>query len=332
MASEMLYPVMPVFLKSIGFSVVLIGLLEGMSEATAGFSKGYFGKLSDARGERVPFVRWGYLLSAISKPLMAISIFPLWIFLARTMDRVGKGIRTGARDAILSGEATAETKARVFGVHRAMDTAGAFIGPSLAMLFLYFYPQRYQLLFLIAFVPGIVAVLLTFLLKEKNTGQIKSAQVSLFSFLRYWNDASPAYRKLVAGLLFFALINSSDVFLLMKLKEGGVSDIQIIGVYVFYNLVYALLAYPAGWLGFFFIYGMYAACTDSIAKAWITNISKKEETATAVGTYTALQSICTLVASASAGWVWYSFGSSTLFLMTGVAAFVLVIYFLVVRM
>jgi membrane protein YdbS with pleckstrin-like domain len=87
------------------------------------------------------------------------------------------------------------------------------------------------------------------------------------------------------------------------------------------------------WFGFlFFVYGMYAACTESIAKAWITNISKKEETATAVGTYTALQSICTLVASASAGWVWYSFGSSTLFLMTGVAAFVLVIYFLVVRM
>src|SRR5437879_3507198 len=131
MASEMLYPVMPVFLKSIGFSVVLIGLLEGMAEATAGLSKGYFGKLSDARGERVPFVRWGYLLSAISKPLMAASIFPLWIFLARTMDRLGKGVRTGARDAILSVEATPETKARVFGVHRAMDTAGAFIGPSL---------------------------------------------------------------------------------------------------------------------------------------------------------------------------------------------------------
>jgi MFS family permease len=365
MASEMLYPVMPVFLKSIGFSVVLIGLLEGIAEATAGFSKGYFGKLSDAQGERIPFVRWGYLLSAISKPLMAVSVYPLWIFLARTVDRMGKGIRTGARDAILSAEATAETKARVFGLHRAMDTAGAFIGPSLAILFLYFYPQRYQLLFLIAFVPGIVAVLLTFLLKEKNMGEIKSAPVSLFSFLKYWNDASPAYRKLVAGLLFFALINSSDIFLLLKLKDGGVSDIQVIGVYVFYNLVYALFAYPAGWLadrwglkktliiglilfalvyagmsvngslwwfGFlFFVYGMYAACTESIAKAWITNISKKEETATAVGTYTAFQSICTLIASASAGLAWYSLGAPTLFIITGAAAFVLVVYFLVVR-
>ena len=365
MASEMLYPVMPVFLKSIGFSVVLIGLLEGMAEATAGLSKGYFGKLSDARGVRVPFVRWGYLLGAISKPLMAVSIYPLWIFLARTMDRLGKGIRTGARDAILSAEATVETKGRVFGLHRAMDTAGAFIGPSLAMLFLYFYPQRYQLLFVIAFVPGIVAVLFTFLLKDKRTVEAEPSSVSFFSFLKYWNESSPAYRKLVAGLLFFALINSSDVFLLLKLKDAGVSDIQVIGVYVFYNLMYALLAYPAGWFAdhwglkntliigliffaivyagmsvdgslwwfglLFFFYGMYAACTESIAKAWITNISKKEQTATAVGTYTALQSICTLVASASAGLMWYSLGSSALFVITGAAALVLVIYFLVIR-
>jgi len=365
MASEMLYPIMPVFLKSIGFSVVLIGLLEGMAEATSGLSKGYFGKLSDARGERVPFVRWGYLLSAISKPLMAVSVYPLWIFLARTIDRMGKGIRTGARDAILSSEATAETKARVFGLHRAMDTAGAFIGPSLAMLFLYFFPQRYQLLFLIAFVPGIVAVLFTFLLKEKDTIRKENNSIPFFSFLKYWNDASPSYRKLVAGLLFFTLINSSDVFLLLKLKEEGVSDIQVIGVYIFYNLMYALLAYPAGWLAdrwglknmlitglilfsivylgmsvdgnlwwfslLFFIYGMYAACSESIAKAWITNISKKEEIATAVGTYTAFQSICTLIASVAAGWVWYSLGASMLFVCTGAAAFMLVIYFLVAR-
>ena len=101
-ASEMLYPVMPIFLKSIGFSVLLIGVLEGLAEATAGLSKGYFGRLSDATGKRVPFVRIGYLMSAISKPMMAVFVFPLWIFLARTIDRLGKGIRTGARDAILS--------------------------------------------------------------------------------------------------------------------------------------------------------------------------------------------------------------------------------------
>jgi len=109
-ASEMLYPIMPIYLKSIGFSIVLIGVLEGIAEATAGLSKGYFGKQSDLSGKRVPFVQVGYALSAISKPMMAFFIYPLWIFFARTVDRFGKGIRTGARDAILSNEATPEQK------------------------------------------------------------------------------------------------------------------------------------------------------------------------------------------------------------------------------
>ncbi len=146
-ASEMLYPVIPVYLKEIGFSVVLIGILEGVAEAVVGLSKGYFGKLSDASGRRVPFVQLGYALSAISRPMMAMFIYPVWIFLARSMDRLGKGIRTGARDAILSDEATPQTKGKIFGFHRSMDTLGAVLGPSLALLYLYFYPGEYKTLF-----------------------------------------------------------------------------------------------------------------------------------------------------------------------------------------
>ena len=121
-ASEMLYPIMPIYLKTIGFSIVLIGVLEGFAEALAGLSKGYFGKLSDNSGKRVPFVQLGYALSTISKPMMAVFTFPLWIFFSRAIDRLGKGIRTGARDAILSDEATSETKGKIFGFHRSMDT------------------------------------------------------------------------------------------------------------------------------------------------------------------------------------------------------------------
>lgn len=126
-ASEMLYPIMPIYLKSIGFSIVLIGILEGLAEATAGFSKGYFGKLSDNTGKRTPFVQIGYALSALSKPMMAVFVYPLWIFFARTIDRIGKGIRTGARDALLSDEATEATKGKTFGFHRSMDTLGAVL-------------------------------------------------------------------------------------------------------------------------------------------------------------------------------------------------------------
>ena len=133
-AGEMLYPIMPIYLKTIGFSIVLIGILEGIAEATAGLSKGYFGQLSDNSGKRVPFVQFGYILSVISKPMMAIFAYPLWIFFARTLDRFGKGIRTGARDAIISDEATHETKGKVFGFHRSMDTFGAVLGPIIAFL------------------------------------------------------------------------------------------------------------------------------------------------------------------------------------------------------
>jgi sugar phosphate permease len=207
-ASEMLYPIMPIYLKTIGFSIVLIGILEGVAEATAGLSKGYFGKLSDSTKKRVPFVQVGYALSAISKPMMAVFIFPIWIFFARTLDRIGKGIRTGARDALLSDEATPETKGKVFGFHRSMDTLGAVLGPALALLYLYFYPEDYKTLFYIAFLPGLLAIGATFYLKDKNkTIRTEQLKISFFSFLNYWKESPAKYRKLVVGLLAFTLFN-----------------------------------------------------------------------------------------------------------------------------
>ena len=363
MASEMLYPIMPIYLKTIGFSIVLIGILEGVAEAVAGLSKGYFGKLSDNSGKRVPFVQIGYAFSAISKPMMALFIFPLWIFFARTIDRIGKGIRTGARDAILSDEATPETKGKVFGFHRSMDTLGAVLGPSLALLYLYYYPEDYKTLFYIAFFPGLFAILASFLLKDKNEIKLKEKKTASFlvSF-NYWKESPEQYRKVVIGLLAFALFNSSDVFLLLKAKQSGLSDTLVIGLYIFYNLIYALCAFPIGILadkiglkkmfisglslfiivylgmglstnsyvlvGLFLLYGIYAAATEGIAKAWISNITDKKDTATAIGTYSGFQSICTMLASSLAGLIWYRFGASETFMVTGIATILIVFYFL----
>lgn len=362
-ASEMLYPIMPIYLKSIGFSVVLIGILEGFAEATAGLSKGYFGKLSDYSGKRVPFVQLGYAFSAISKPMMAIFVFPLWIFFARTIDRFGKGIRTGARDAILSDEATPETKGKVFGFHRSMDTFGAVLGPCLALLYLYFYPNDYTTLFYIAFAPGLLAILASFFLQEKKKKlETPTKKITLFSFVNYWKDSPVAYRKLVLGLLAFALFNSSDVFLLLKAKQVGLSDTTVIGIYIFYNLVYALAAFPIGSIadkigfkkmfviglslfaivyfgmsftsnvyfiiGLFFLYGVYAAATEGISKAWISNITDKKDTATAIGTYAGFQSICCLLASSLAGFLWFRFSAAATFMVTGIFTVLIVIYFL----
>lgn len=161
-ASEMLYPVLPIYLKSIGYSILFIGILEGITEVVAGYGKGYFGQLSDVTGKRVPFVRLGYTLSAISKPLLSIGQVPFVVLFSRILDRIGKGVRTGARDAILSAEATNKTKARVFGFHRSMDTLGAVLGPSLALVYLYFHPKDYAFLFYFAFLPGMIAIGFTF--------------------------------------------------------------------------------------------------------------------------------------------------------------------------
>ena len=363
MASEMLYPVMPVFLRSIGFSFLLIGVLEGFAEAVAGLSKGYFGKKSDSLGKRLPFVQLGYGLSAISKPLMAAFVYPLWIFFSRTVDRLGKGLRTGARDAMLSDECTKENKGKVFGFHRSLDTMGAVLGPAIALIYLYYHPQNYKTLFIIAFFPGAFAILFTLFIKEKKIivdETIKKEKWSFFAIFSYWKNSPEEYKKLLIGLLLFATFNSSDVFLLLRMKESGLSDTAVIGVYIFYNLIFALLAYPVGivadkfglkkifltglfvfaivYAGFafnsnliiffllFFLYGLYAAATEGISKAWISNIVSKNETATAIGTYSGLQSICALLASSLTGFLWFTFGSVTTFTVTSIVTLGVIVY------
>ena len=363
MASEMLYPIMPVYLKSIGFSVILIGVLEGIAEGVSGLSKGCFGQLSDNTGKRSPFVQLGYSMSAISKPMMILFRFPLWIFFARTLDRLGKGIRTGARDAILSSETNPENKGKVFGFHRAMDTLGAVLGPSIALIYLSYKPGNYHALFYIAFLPGVLAVVSTLLIRDRKKNTVRKARVktSFLSFLKYWKESPTQYRQVVVGILVFTLFNSSDMFLLLKVKQAGLSDISLIWIYIFYNCIYAFSSYPLGAMGdkiglkktyilglflfataymgiafseslyaflaFFFVYGLFAAATDGISKAWISNLVPKENTATAIGTLASFQSICTMLASALAGLLWFGFGPILTFAISGGVSLLVAIYF-----
>lgn len=357
MASEMLYPVVPVYLRQIGFSVIYIGLLEGIAEVTVGMSKGYFGKRSDLSGRRLPFIKLGYFLSAISKPMMAIYTYPLWIFFARVTDRLGKGIRTAPRDALLAGESLPAHRARVFGFHRAWDTLGAVMGPVFALVFLHYNPGEYAKMFFIAFIPGLLSVATIFLLKEKRRpANLSPASKGFFSYFSYWPGSSPSYKKAVMGLLVFALANSSDVFLLLKAKEITGSDSLTISAYIFYNLVYALSSYPVGRLadrigikkvllggmiifsivytGFafttsvggvfflFFLYGIYAASTEGISKALLSNLSGEKELATALGLYNSLQSLALFSASTVAGLLWAWQGSSGLFIFSAILALV----------
>ena len=243
-----------------------------------------------------------------------------------------------------------------------MDTLGAVLGPALALMYLYFYPQDYKTLFYLAFIPGVLAVGATYFLKDKTKSySTEKKHIPFFSFLNYWKKSSAQYRKLVIGLLLFTLFNSSDIFLLLKAKQAGLSDTAVIGVYIFYNLVYAICAFTLGifadkiglkkmfifglslfamvYFGMafstsfyaiaslFFIYGVYAAATEGISKAWITTISDRKDTATAIGTYSGFQSICTMLASTLAGVIWYQFGANATFMVTGIATLGIIVYF-----
>ncbi|TGL45280.1 MFS transporter [Leptospira wolffii] len=367
-ASEMLYPILPLYLSSIGYSFGWIGLLEGCAEATAGLSKGGFGKWSDASGKRVPFIQLGYALSAISKPLLVAFRSIGWIFFARTLDRFGKGIRTGARDALLSDEATPETKGRIFGIHRAMDTSGAILGPVLALALMDTLELSYSSLFLISAIPGICTVGLSWFLREKEKPKEEtpvSEKNGFFDIFVYWKSSPKKYKTIVLLLLLFALANSSDLFLLFRVKQVLSSDRSMISVYVFYNLIYALFAFPFGYIAdriglkrilslglilfavsyggmgsakelyefviLFFIYGMYSAATEGVAKALISNTIPSSEAASALGTYAGLQSICLLVASVFAGWAWENVGPNFVFVFSASVAGVVGIGVLALR-
>ncbi len=359
-SSEMLYPVLPLFLQSIGFTSVLIGLLEGLAEATAGLSKGYFGRLSDSAGQRLPFVQLGYFLSVVAKSMPGVFTFTAWVFAARTTDKLGKGIRTAARDAILSDDTTSENKGKVFGFHRGMDTLGAAIGPALALVFLYYRPGQYKLMFLLAFIPGMLGVLLTFFIKEKKLPHTPKVSFRFSQIFDYIPSSPVAYKQVLPALLLFALFNSSDLFLLMKIKASGLSDQAVIGCYILYNLVFALLSFPIGHLadklglkktmvfglfifaivyagfgfnnslgGFiilFVLYGIYAASTDGISKALVSNLVTKSETASAIGTYTGLTSIAMLLASTLAGLLWKFVSPSSVFIVSAVGTAIVAIY------
>jgi MFS family permease len=256
MASEMLYPITPIFLTAVlGSSMAMVGIIEGIAEVTAGLLKGYAGRLSDKIGKRSIFVVIGYGLSALAKPLPGIIPTIPAVVISRTTDRVGKGLRTAPRDALLGSYADGNSGA-IFGFHRGMDTLGAVIGPLLAILLLYLFPDNFQLIFLVAFVPSVFAVGFTLLVKDRKVPAKKRPQGS---YIDFWKTTSSKYRSLLILITIFSFVNSSDVFLILKSKNISDSSMLAILGYVFYNFIYALASYPLGRLsdkfGKNFIYG-----------------------------------------------------------------------------
>ncbi len=339
---------------------LFIGVLEGLADFIAGISKSYFGKLSDVSGRRMPFVWFGYVLSSLSKAAIGVFPNPFWVLFTRSADRLGKGVRTASRDAMLSAEATPETKGAVFGFHRSMDTFGAFLGPILALVFLHYHPGEFKKLFSYALIPAIFVIVSLTFVKEKKIEKKKESGSLFWSSLTYWKIATIEYKRVITLVLLFTLINSSDMFLLLKARESGLSDVQTISLYIFYNLIYAVSSYQMGifsdrfgkkrvflfGLSFFvityagmsfnsridifyvlfFFYGLFAAATEGITKAWVSNLCQKVDLATALGFQSTTQSIASMLASLMAGMIWYSLGSSYVFLLASIVTVIIIIF------
>jgi len=347
MASEMLYPITPIFLSSVlGASMAVVGMIEGLAEVTAGLLKGYFGVLSDKLGKRSIFVVLGYSFSALSKPLPGIFPNTLAVLISRVTDRVGKGIRTSPRDALLASYAENNTGA-VFGFHRAMDTLGAVIGPLLALLMLNFFRLGYQTIFIIAFIPSLIAVAFTLYVKDKKSEISSQPKTDLWNF---WKSSPSQYKTLFLLITIFSLVNSSDVFLILKSKNISSSDTLAIAGYIFYNIIYAASSYPIGLLadkigkkrvfiigliifsfvyfGFaslnsfafiwilFALYGIYASATEGVLKAWVSDLVPNQNRGSAIGLITMSSSIAMMIGSIAAGFLWDAYGSQVPFYLS----------------
>lgn len=258
LASEIIYPILPLYLSSIGLGYAAIGSIEGFAELVSSVSKVFFGFFSDKLGKKAIFIKIGYGISALSKPIMGLTqAFPL-ILTSRIADRFSKGIRTAPRDAILIAESREEDRAKVFSFHRSLDTLGGAIAPIMALVFLTASNYNYTNLFIYTAIPGFIVVFLTFLVKSskldsKDLVLEKKKRISFKSFLRL---SSSNYKKLLLGIVLVSFINSTDFFFLLRAKEliqlnngYGTSfpiDIAVLILYIIYNISYVIVANPIG--------------------------------------------------------------------------------------
>lgn len=343
-ASEMVYPIVPIFLTTVlKVSAPIVGLIEGTAEATASLGKFIFGYLSDKIGSRKPFVSWGYGLSSISKLFLGLAqTWPL-VFFARVMDRMGKGIRTSARDSLLLQNTTEKNKGFIFGFHRAFDSAGAVLGPIIGLILIYFFKENLRFVFYFAAVPGLIGVLLLILLvKEKKTVSANNNQNSKNNknvIKISWHEFSPRLKMFFVASIIFSLGNSSDAFLILRAQNLGLTTIMAVLTYVLYNLSQTLLATPMGQLAdkigpkkvfegglvmfalvyFFFgfiknpifiwllfpLYGVYIAATDGVSKAYVAEFITERESGSYFGLYQSATAVAAFFASWFAGILWY---------------------------
>lgn len=346
-SSQMIYPLLPIFLSSVlGVSTVFIGLLEGIAESAASILKVFSGWYSDRLRKRKPLIFLGYSLSTIGKPFLYLATAGWHVLAVRFIDRVGKGMRTSPRDALVADSSLPQERGKAFGIQRAMDRMGAFLGPLIAFAVLPLLNNNLRLLFLLAFFPALIAVLIiAFLLKEKAHIQDTSKQIKSLSLKQFSRD----FKKFIVIIAVFTLGNSSDAFLILRARDLGIKVAFIPILWLMYNFVCSASSIPLGHLsdkigrrkttllGFFVyglvylgfalsntsgliwvfmgLYGIYYGLSEGVLRAYVADlIEDKSILATAYGVYNMVVGLCMFPASLIMGILWQQFNPAVAFI------------------
>jgi MFS family permease len=353
-SSEMIYPLLPLFLTGLlGATPAFLGIIEGVAESTSALLKLFSGILSDRLDRRKGLILFGYSLSSIARPLVAAATAASTVLMIRFADRVGKGVRTSPRDALIADSVPPTLRGRAFGFHRAMDHAGAIVGPLVATLLLATVVKDLRSIFWLAAIPGILAViLLLFRLREGDRHRVSSNGNFLHA------PPTPGVRRYLLIIFLFTLGNSSDAFLLLKASQAGMAPLMVtllwsafhgvkmLSVYGFGTLsdrlgrrqiiVCGWLVYAAAYAGFavsgsilaiwllFGLYGLFYGLTEGVEKAFLVDLVPATERGSAFGWYNFAIGIGALPASLIFGLIWqrvspaaaFFFGASLALLAT----------------
>lgn len=361
-STEMIYPLLPVFLVSVlHASPLSLGFIEGVAESSASLFKVVSGFFSDKIKKRKLFALAGYFISAISKGFLYLAGSWQFVFAARFSDRLGKGLRTAPRDALIAESVDQENKGAAYGFHRAMDNAGALIGVLAAFLFVRNMAnlENIRWVFLVSLIPAILAVLVLF--KVRDIRKLEESAPTEKKFTFAWKSLSPELKGFMLVSFIFTLGNSSNLFLLLKASTLGFATSSLVFLYAIYNFSAAIFTYPfsklsdrvkrpkliiIGYLIFsfvyicftremnsyviwlvFLIYGLYEALTSGIERAYITDLADPSLKATALGMQATITGITLLPASLISGFLWTYAGPSATFYFSAFTGFLACLVF-----
>ncbi len=345
---EMIYPLLPLYLRSVlGASTTFVGLVEGIAESTSSVLKLVSGWLSDRIRKRKTLLMWGYSLSAVTRPLIAIATAGWHILLVRFVEKVGKGIRVPPRDALIAESCAPENRGRGFGLHRSMDNVGSIVGPLLASSLLLYLNNDYRSLFWVSSIPALLAIgILTFVVSEepREISKIDAPSENRRLDLKQFNKK---FKLFLIATVIFEMANSSNAFLLLRVQDIGLPLELIPIIYLFSNIFKTISSMPGGilsdklgrrnvlivgWIiygisyfGFAFItsvtqawvifgiYGLFSGMTEGVKKAFVADLVPKEARGSAYGIHSFLVSFPQLPASLLLGFLWQKFNAAVAF-------------------